>query len=68
LGQLTGEDCEAGEFKCPELYYMEDGKYIPNDSTPLLWTQANLRVALKKMDILGIRLLTILKVNNLSDY
>ncbi|WP_009630111.1 glycoside hydrolase family 15 protein [Synechocystis sp. PCC 7509] len=50
LGQLTGEECEAGEFKCPELYYIEDNKYIPNDVTPLLWTQANLRIALKKME------------------
>lgn len=50
LGQLTGEQCEAGMFKCPELYYIEDYKYIPNDVTPLLWTQANLRIALKKME------------------
>lgn len=50
LGQLTGEECEAGEFKCPELYYIEDNKYISNDATPLLWTQANLRIALKKME------------------
>lgn len=50
LGQLTGEECEAGEFKCPELYYIEDNKYIPNDVTPLLWAQANLMVALKKME------------------
>jgi GH15 family glucan-1,4-alpha-glucosidase len=49
LGQLTGETCEAGEFKCPELYYLEDGKYRANDATPLLWTQANLKVALKTM-------------------
>ncbi|RCJ17541.1 phosphorylase kinase [Nostoc sp. ATCC 43529] len=50
LGQLTGEECEMGQFKCPELYYIEDNKYIPNDVTPLLWTQANLMVALKKME------------------
>jgi Glycosyl hydrolases family 15 len=49
LGQLTGETCEAGELKCPELYYLEDGKYRANDATPLLWTQANLKVALKTM-------------------
>ena len=48
LGQLTG-NCELGEFKCPELYYLQDGCYIPNDATPLLWTQANLRIALKVM-------------------
>lgn len=48
LGQLTG-NCELGEFKCPELYYLQDDCYIPNDATPLLWTQANLRIALKVM-------------------
>ena len=50
LGQLTSEDFYLGGFKCPELYYLQHGKYIPNDSTPLLWTQANLLVALKLMD------------------
>jgi Glycosyl hydrolases family 15 len=49
LGQLTGETCEAGELKCPELYYLEEGQYRANDATPLLWTQANLKVALKTM-------------------
>jgi len=50
LGQLTGKDCRFGEFKCPELYYLEDGRYVPNDVTPLLWTQANLSIALKMME------------------
>jgi hypothetical protein len=27
----------------------EDGQYRANDATPLLWTQANLKVALKMM-------------------
>ena len=49
LGQLTDENCPSGAYKCPELYYLEDGGYIPNDATPLLWTQANLRVALQTM-------------------
>lgn len=47
LGQLTGEESGFGGFKCPEAYYLEDGRYVPNDHTPLLWTQANLWVALK---------------------
>ncbi|MFM6062037.1 MAG: glycoside hydrolase family 15 protein [Microcystis panniformis] len=47
LGQITGKDSPVGEFKCPELYYLEQGKYIPNDATPLLWTQANLQIALE---------------------
>ncbi|MES2792914.1 MAG: glycoside hydrolase family 15 protein [Planctomycetota bacterium] len=46
LGQLTGPDCPFGAFKCPESYYCERGQYVPNDVTPLLWTQANLRLAL----------------------
>jgi len=50
LGQLTGEDCEFGGLRCPELYYSENGKYVPNDSTPLLWTQANLAVSLKMVE------------------
>ncbi len=50
LGQLTGEDCQFGEFKCPELYYLQHGQYVSGDVTPLLWTQANLRIALKMME------------------
>ena len=50
LGQLTGEDCPFGEFKHPELYYIQDGRYTPNEATPLLWAQANLRVALAMME------------------
>ncbi|HHP7230464.1 MAG TPA: phosphorylase kinase [Xenococcaceae cyanobacterium] len=49
LRQLTSKDCQLG-FKCPELYYLQNGNYIPNDATPLLWTQANLRIALKIME------------------
>ena len=50
LGQLTATDSKVGGFKCPELYYLEGDKYIPNDATPLLWTQANLHTALKIME------------------
>ncbi len=50
LGQITGRDFELGEFKCPELYYLENGQYVANDATPLLWTQANLRVAFQMME------------------
>ncbi|MEM8808832.1 MAG: glycoside hydrolase family 15 protein [Cyanobacteria bacterium P01_G01_bin.38] len=45
LGQLTAEDSSFGGFRCPELYYLESGQYVPNDVTPLLWTQANLWLA-----------------------
>ncbi|KAJ3388449.1 hypothetical protein HDU92_001523 [Lobulomyces angularis] len=45
LGQITGEDCSFGPWHCPESYYIENGrvgKYVVNDITPLLWSQANL--------------------------
>ena len=50
LGQLTAVDSKVGGFKCPELYYINQNKYVPNDATPLLWTQANLRTALTIME------------------
>ena len=50
LGQLTAADSKVGGFKCPELYYLNQDKYVPNDATPLLWTQANLRTALTIME------------------
>jgi phosphorylase kinase alpha/beta subunit len=48
LGQITGEGPHAA-FRCPEAYYLEHGRYVPNDQTPLLWTQANLWLALSAM-------------------
>ncbi len=50
LGQITGKNSEFRAYKCPELYYQEGGKYVPSDATPLLWTQANLVIALKQME------------------
>jgi Glycosyl hydrolases family 15 len=50
LGQLTADDFKIGGFKCPELYYLKGTDYVPNDATPLLWTQANLRIALRTME------------------
>ncbi len=49
LGQLTEENSLFGGFKCPELYYLEEGQYVPNDTVPLLWTQANLWMAFRFM-------------------
>jgi phosphorylase kinase alpha/beta subunit len=49
LGQLTGPDCPAGALRCPEAYYREGGRYVPNDHVPLLWTQANLLAAFVAM-------------------
>jgi Glycosyl hydrolases family 15 len=50
LGQLTGKDSKVRELKCPELYYIQQNKYIANHATPLLWTQANLSIAVKIME------------------
>jgi phosphorylase kinase alpha/beta subunit len=51
LGQITSEDCQqAPPFRCPELYYLEHGRYVPNDHVPLLWAQANLMLSLKLME------------------
>lgn len=32
-------------WQCPELYYLKAGRFVPNPHTPLLWTQANLQLA-----------------------
>ena len=50
LGQLTGTETAFAPLRCPESYYRENGHYVPNDVTPLLWTQANLRLALHAME------------------
>lgn len=51
LGQITSADqTDVAPFRCPELYYLEAGRYVPNDHVPLLWTQANLMLAMKLME------------------
>jgi hypothetical protein len=50
LSELTRPDSMFGAYRCPESYFLEDGRYVPNDITPLLWTQANLRLALAWME------------------
>jgi glycosyl hydrolase family 15 len=50
LGQLTAKAKGIQEFQCPEAYYLQRGSYVPNDQTPLLWTQANLLLAMKLME------------------
>ncbi len=49
LSQLTSPECPWGEMMGPESYFLEHGKFIPNDITPLLWTHGNLRIALEQM-------------------
>lgn len=36
-------------WRCPELYYLRCGEYVPNPHVPLQWTQANLVLALAAM-------------------
>ncbi len=47
LAQLTDKHSRFPAYRCPESYFMEHGEWIPNDICPLLWTQANLRLALE---------------------
>ncbi len=51
LGQITGSVDQIPPFRCPEMYYLENGDYVPNDHVPLLWAQANLMLALHEMKI-----------------
>jgi hypothetical protein len=45
LGQITEGSRPQDNLKCPEAYYVQHGKHVPNDNVPLLWTQANLLTA-----------------------
>ena len=49
LAQLTTEESRFPAYRCPESYFLEHGRWIPNDITPLLWTQANLLMAIQVM-------------------
>jgi len=40
IGQLDEE-------RCPEAYFLKDGRWTANEHTPLAWTQANLAVAME---------------------
>jgi len=50
LQQLTTADCRFPPYRCPESWFCERGEWIPNDITPLLWTQANLLQALQLLE------------------
>lgn len=49
LGQLTRPNDRFPAFRCPESWFCENGEWIPNDITPLLWTQGNLLQALDSL-------------------
>jgi phosphorylase kinase alpha/beta subunit len=44
VGQLTPR------YECPELYFLKGDTWIPNEHTPLAWTQANLALALHALE------------------
>ncbi len=50
LSQLTTAGSRFPQYRCPESYFCENGQWIPNDITPLLWTQANLWQALMLLE------------------
>ena len=50
LSQLTPARSRFPQYRCPESYFCENGEWIPNDITPLLWTQANLWQALTMLE------------------
>ena len=50
LSQLTPAGCRFPQYRCPESYFCENGEWIPNDITPLLWTQGNLWQALSMLE------------------
>lgn len=54
LAQVTPPGCPLGEGLCPEAYYLADSsrphEWVPNDDTPLLWTQAMLVQALMALE------------------
>lgn len=49
LAHVTDDGGPYLGLRCPELYFVEEGCYMPNDHCPLLWTQANLLLALHEM-------------------
>lgn len=50
LAAITGDDCPFGPWHCAEAYYLEKDRWVPNDDTPLVWTQIDLKMALFEME------------------
>ena len=50
LAQLTRPGGRFPAWRCPESWFYERGEWVPNDITPLLWTQGNLLQALAGME------------------
>jgi GH15 family glucan-1,4-alpha-glucosidase len=52
LRQLEHFNRSIGQLddgRCPEMYFLQGGKWTPNEHTPLAWTQANLTVAVESL-------------------
>jgi len=50
LAAITGDDCPYGPWLACEAYYIEKDKWVSNPDTPLVWTQADLLMALFEME------------------
>jgi phosphorylase kinase alpha/beta subunit len=50
LEHLNRSLAQLDEGRCPELYFLKQGKYVSNEHTPLAWTQANLSIALQYLE------------------
>lgn len=50
LRQISAEDSDIPN-RCPELYYLKRGRWIPNAHTPLQWSQAALSVAIEALAV-----------------
>ena len=44
---------QLDEGRCPELYFLQGGKWVTNEHTPLAWTEANLSVAVEYLERSG---------------
>jgi phosphorylase kinase alpha/beta subunit len=51
LSQLTRPGGRFPPWRCPESWFCERGEWVPNDITPLLWTQGNLLQSLHAMEL-----------------
>ncbi len=49
LAQFIDDPTRPGAWQLPEAYCLENGEWIANDEVPLLWSQANLLLALRQM-------------------
>ena len=51
LQQMTRPGGRFPAWRCPESWFCERGEWVPNDITPLLWTQGNVLQAFRWMEL-----------------